>query len=158
MTSAKDPAHVKLLFRLKRDPDGYPPVDVESVWAIPHADGSYVIDNIPFFARGVAVGDAVTAKEIDGELFFEALVRPSGNSLIRIIVFDEVEVPKLCAELKALGCDVETHGTLVAVDVPASISYAPICQLLEAGMGTERLGFEEAVLCHKVIADDKPPT
>lgn len=158
MTTAKNPDHVKLLFRLKRDPDGYPPVDVESVWAIPQADGSYEIDNIPFFAREVAVGDVVTAQEIDGELFFAALVRPSGNSLLRVIVFDEVEVPKLCAELKGLGCDVETHGTLVAVDVPAAVSYTPICQLLETGMNTERLGFEEAVLCHKVSADDEPTT
>ena len=150
MTSAADLVPVKLLFRLKRDEDGYPPVDVESVWANSQADGTYQIDNIPFFARGVAVGDAVTAKTIDGELFFEGLVRPSGNSLIRAIVRDEAEVPKLCSELKALGCDVEVHGRLVAVDVPAAVSYTPICQLLEVGLNTERLGFEEAVLCHKI--------
>ena len=149
---------VKLLFRLERDQDGFPPVDVESVWANPQADGTYQIDNIPFYARGVAVGDTVTANEIDGELFFAALARPSGNSLIRAIVYDEAEVPRLCSELKDLGCDVEVYGSFVAVDVPASISYAPICQLLEEGMSTERLGFEEAVLCHKASADDKAPT
>jgi hypothetical protein len=158
MTRTTDDALVKVLFRLNRDPDGYPPVDVESVWAIRQPDGSYKIDNIPFYARGVAVGDTVTVNEIDGELFFAALARPSGNSLIRAIVYDEAEVSKLCVELKALGCDVEVYGRFVAVDVPASISYAPICQLLEEGMSAERLGFEEAVLCHKVSADDKPPT
>jgi len=160
MTSTIEHTPVKLLFRLVRDQDGYPPVDVESVWANPQADGTYQIDNIPFFARGVAVGDAVTAKMVDDELFFEALARPSGNSLIRAIVRDETEVSKLCSELQALGCDVEVHGRMVAVDVPAAVSYAPICQLLEAGLSTERLGFEEAVLCHKISADDtgKPPT
>ena len=160
MTRTIDDALVKVLFRLERDPDGYPPVDVESVWAIRQPDGSYKIDNIPFYARGAAVGDVVTAKEIDGELFVEALAQPSGNSLIRAIVHDEAEVSKLCAELKALGCDVEVYGRLVAVDVPAAVSYTPICQLLEAGMNTDRLGFEEAVLCHKLSIDDtgEPPT
>ena len=145
-----DRDHVKLLFRLERDPDGYPPVDVEGIWAIVQADGSYEIDNIPFFARGVAVGDVVSAKRIDDEFFFEKLLRPSGHSLVRIIVYDEAEVPKLCSELKSLGCDLELDGTLVAVDVPAEVPYTPICRLLEAGSDAERLGFQEAVLCHKI--------
>ena len=41
-------------FRLDQDEDGYPPVQTESVWAIPFGEGTYILDNVPFFAEGVS--------------------------------------------------------------------------------------------------------
>jgi hypothetical protein len=47
--------HVKVLFQLEQDEDGYPPASVESLWALPKGEGLFQVDNIPFFATGVAL-------------------------------------------------------------------------------------------------------
>ena len=41
------PGQAKLLFRLEKDEDGYPPEDVESLWGLLRSDG-IELDNIPF--------------------------------------------------------------------------------------------------------------
>lgn len=138
----------KIVFRLEQDEDGYPPVGYESVWADRLADGTYRIDNLPWYSYDAACGDIVSAKEIDGELFFDELVKPSGNTLLRVVVYQEEDVPGLVNDLKPLGCDCERNGRLVAVNVPAGVDYAPIFRLLMAGQERGSWGFEEAVLCH----------
>ena len=47
------PSQVKILFQLTQDEDGYPPIQVEGVWALSAPDGAdgYLIDNVPFFTR-----------------------------------------------------------------------------------------------------------
>lgn len=139
---------VKLKFQIEPDEDGYPPFRVESVWVTPLPDGTYQVDNIPFFAYDAADGDVVTGQEIDGELFFDHLVRPSGNSVVRIIVNDEASIPAVRAQLTALGCDTEWWGKLVTINVPADVPYDPVYQFLDAGETAGRWGFEESVLKH----------
>ena len=82
-------SQVKLKFCIEPDEDGYPPFSVESVWASPLPDGTYQLDNIPFFTYDAADGDVVTAKVVDGELFFDGVAQASGNSVVRVIVNDE---------------------------------------------------------------------
>lgn len=48
---------VKVVFKLEKDEDDYPPADYESVWALPVGEGLFQIDNIPFFATEIALGD-----------------------------------------------------------------------------------------------------
>jgi hypothetical protein len=42
----------KVFFRLQKDADGYPPFEIESLWARPVGPDRYELDNIPFFATG----------------------------------------------------------------------------------------------------------
>ncbi len=151
MTSS-EPKSVKVLFNLVQDEDGYPSAGSETMWAEQLADGTYRIDNIAFYARDAAWDDIVSAKVINGELVYTGLVKASGNSLLRVVVFDKDELAKIRKELKGLGCDSEWDGQLVAVNVPANIDYAPILRYLLDGERAERLTFEEAVLCHESIA------
>jgi hypothetical protein len=139
---------VKLLLRLTPDEDGYPPFTIEGVWASRNPDGTYEIANIPFYSYDVAVGDVVRAEEIDGELFFVERVKDSGNSVIRMLIYDRDELEKIRADLWSLGCDSEGDGVVLAVNVPAGVSYAPIAKFLDEGDRAKRWGFEEAVLCH----------
>ncbi len=48
---------VKITFRLVQDEDGYPGVGYESMWARRLPDGTFEIDNIPFYSYDVAVGN-----------------------------------------------------------------------------------------------------
>ena len=140
---------VKVLFRLTQDESGYPPYAVEGMWTSRQADGTYEIENIPFYSYDVAVGDVVKAKDVDGELFYVERVRESGNSVIRMLIYDRGELDSVRAELRALGCDSEGDGAVLAVNVPADVPYAPIFRFLSEGDRAKRWGFEEAVLCHE---------
>ena len=140
---------VKVLFRLTQDESGYPPYAVEGMWTSRQADGTYEIENIPFYSYDVAVGDVVKAQDVDGELFYVERVRESGNSVIRMLIYDRGELDSVRAELRALGCDSEGDGAVLAVNVPADVPYAPIFRFLSEGDRAKRWGFEEAVLCHE---------
>ena len=138
----------KVVFPLEQDENGYPPVGFEGVWAERLADGNFRIDNIPFHTYEAAFNDIVSATEQDGKLIFQDLVQPSGNTLLRIIALRPETVPELCQALTELGCQWETTGSLVAVNVPRETAYAPVLAFLKQGMDAERWGVEEAVLCH----------
>lgn len=146
-TDAEFPA-VKITFRLVQDEDGYPPGHYERMWARRLPDGTYEIDNIPFYSYDVAVGDIVKVQEVDGELFYNERVKDSGNSVIRMRIYDHADLDSVRAELRALGCDSEGDGVVLAVNVPANVPYAPIFRFLSEGDRAKRWGFEEAVLCH----------
>ncbi|KVC72044.1 hypothetical protein WI75_02695 [Burkholderia ubonensis] len=56
-----DQTLTKIVFELKIDADGYPPVAFESMWGIEAHRGAHVIDNVPYYVYGVSKGDTVAA-------------------------------------------------------------------------------------------------
>lgn len=149
---------VHLTLRLVQDEDGYPPYQFENVWAIPQQDGTYEVASIPYFSYDAALGDVVTAAEDPSEdgLFFTGLVRESGNSVIRVSVRDAQEHIRLAEKLHTMGCEFESLGSLLAVNIPAATPYAPIFEVLLEGQEDARWGFEEAVLCHTIAPGEVP--
>ncbi|MFJ7157167.1 DUF4265 domain-containing protein [Streptomyces sp. NPDC101118] len=82
--------HVKVHFRMATDGDGWPPVAVESLWAVDLGDGTARLDNTPWFARGIADGDIVRVQpDDDGVLWAGDTVQPSQNCTIRLIVLKD---------------------------------------------------------------------
>lgn len=150
---------VRLGLRLKQGQGGYPRYLRESIWAAPLADETYEVASIPFFADDVALGDVVQASEDPEEdgVFFDQLTRESGNSLIRVELADEDELSRLAAQLRGMGCETESLSTLLAVNIPAQVSYAPILKLLMQGHESAGWGVEEAVLCHKLASGEFDP-
>lgn len=138
--------HVKVLFEYD---DGTPErCEVESLWAIPREDG-YQLDNIPFYARGVANGDVVAVRRgPDGELWYDELVKPSGHSTLRRWFAREEDVQKTREELRALGCASELSDLprLVAVDVPPDVPISLVREKLEQGERDGLFDFGEACL------------
>ena len=139
---------VKILFSY----DGSVPgsIEVETLWAIPSANG-FKLDNIPFFAREVSVGDVVSAKpDLDGMLRFGALVKASQNSTVRLWFAKnkENEVARVRQNLRDLGCSSEISDLprLVAVDIPATISYAIVRKVLDEYEKVGLLEYEESCL------------
>ena len=141
-------AHVKILFTIDRDDSES--TEIESVWAIP-IDNGYKIDNIPFYAREIALGDIVSARpDADSMLRFEELVEPSQHSTVRLwfAVGSEGEVPRVRQELRQMGCSSERSdlNRLVAVDIPPSVVYAQIHTRLSKYEQEGLREFEEACL------------
>jgi hypothetical protein len=148
MTPPQDDSHVKVVVALEKDEDDYPPADYENLWAVPVGEGLFRIDNIPFFAHSIALGDIVAASPEQGLLRFKEVVQPSGHSTVRLILYDAAEVPKVREHFKQLGCESERSHIpgLIAFDVPPSVSWAVIQRELEAGYVQERWDYEEACL------------
>ena len=141
---------VKVHFRLEQDEDGYPPHEWESLWARELGADLYELDNIPFFAQLVGLGDHVRATHRDGVLVFDEVVATGGHSTVRVIAFNEEAVPDLREQLEELGCGSEMSHvpTLFAMDVPPDVDYAGVRRFLDDLAGQGQLEYEESALQH----------
>ena len=107
----------KIYFQLEMDEDGYPPFDVESLWVSTIDKGVGIIDNIPFFVKGIALGDRVT---FDDDFNFVAVEVPANNATIRVYCpswEEEVDIKNI---LKEENCSWELFHlpSLIAINVP----------------------------------------
>ncbi len=132
------------VFLTYTDKDNY---QTESVWATKEND-YYRINNIPFFAMGIALEDLVSVRLADGVLYFEELIEGSGNSTVQMKLSDAKALTEVGKEIEELGCTWEgAHiKTLLAIVVPENISYETVKQYLETGKTKYRWDYKEACL------------
>ena len=137
----------KIVFKLKRDSSGYPPLSHEGIWAKKVGESLYEIDNIPFFVFDVAVGDVVRVEVVDGELRFTEVVTRSRNSTLRFFAKSEESVARIRSELLLLGGDSEgSHiSKLVSVNV-SSNDLDKVLTKLQKLEEMQELEFEEAAI------------
>ena len=141
----------KIYFTVTQDEDGYPPVSVESVWGHRgERQGEYILDNIPFFLREATIGDTVRVRDQDAQHWFEATVRPSRHSLLRIVFFDPAQVDRVSDRLVALGCEIEYLRAykLLAVSVPPEVRFVDVQGYLQSECEARVLDYEEPILRH----------
>lgn len=141
---------VKVAFPLIRDEKGWPPADWEHMWAIPLHSGEFQLDNIPFFAQGIACGDRFVAKRQGQKLIFDRVSRSSGHSTIRVIVYDPSMTQAARDTLLALGCESEGSHVphLFAVDIPPDAEYQRVIDYLAEQTRAGVLEHEEGVIRH----------
>ena len=129
-------------------------VDAENLWSEDRGDGSYVIDNIPFYAYEISNGDLVSARDVDGRLFFERVLERGGHSTYRVLVknqagFESDGFRRLWKSLQALGCSNEVAKCRwIAIDVPKISDPDAVCKILELGEEESVWTFEEAHCGH----------
>ena len=140
---------VKVFFVQETSKGGY---ETESLWCLKSGE-FFIVDNIPFVAKRVALGDTIKAEydEEDGAHYFDDFVNVSGNTTLRVYFNDTNLIDSVRKKLEELGCETEAFlaRNLVAVNVPKNTEYKPIKQYLEEG---ERLGqwqYEESCLAHE---------
>ncbi len=136
----------RIHFPLTRDASGYPPESSETLWATYLGEGTYRIDNIPFFANRVSLGDVIEAEMIDGLATFARVRERGGHSTLRVVAFDAAAVPELRAAVHELGCATELSylPKLISLDVPPSASLEALRKLLADGAEQGRWDYEEA--------------
>jgi hypothetical protein len=142
--------YVKVSFKLPRGDDGYPPVDWENLWAIPLSDGSYRVDNVPFYVNPISSGDVVAASHVDGQLTFQKFLAGGGHSTVRVVVYEVDRVAELRSKLSGLGCATELSNvpSFFSVDVPADVNFSGVVNFLECFAGQGVLDYEEASIQH----------
>ncbi len=140
-----------MLFQLEPDEDGCPPISVEGLWVRPTLSGNVVLDNIPFYAKGVAPGDELSiSMNSQDEAWFAQLVKPGGKSVFRVHATSDEEIAKIREELLDLGIpsEVDRKTRLIALEVPATADIRPVLNYLVIGRTSDRFDFEEGVLRH----------
>ena len=142
-----DDQRAKVYFRLTRDEDGWPPVEIESLWAKKIANDRFQLDNIPFYVRGVANGDLVRVKYLQGQAWFENVAKHSRHFTVRVLISSLKNVSKVREIFRGLGCQTEQDRikVLIAIDVPPNVSYADVKSVLERGEAKGDWEYEEGL-------------
>ena len=139
--------YTKVIFRIEQDEDGYPPINVESVWAEPVSKNEFKIKNIPFYVKNLSLDDIVLAKPAtDGMLEYVAHRVKSSHNTIRILFLDESQKDAVFKKIESLGCSWEGSNipSLIAVDVPNSVDKSALFSFLELGVKNQLWECEES--------------
>lgn len=139
---------VRIVFKLQQDESGYPPSEWERLWAKELPDGSYEIDNLPFYVREISLGDRVSAVRREGELHFERLLLPSRNSTIRVLVKHPEQVEPTRQELRQMGVESEVSDLprMFAALLPPEGDAQKVLQFLDERAAAGELSFEESAI------------
>ena len=144
--------YVKIRFPLEAHEEGFPPVTVEILNARLVNEGIAKIDNVPFFAESIAMGDLVLCKptENEGVYDFERVVENGSSKSVSIIFIDESCKEDLYQYFKAHNCYCE-YGEfgafhMLAVSIPFSVEYSKISSHLEKLEVLNQISFAELCL------------
>ncbi|HEY6375528.1 MAG TPA: DUF4265 domain-containing protein [Edaphobacter sp.] len=137
---------VEVFFSVKQDESGYPPVSCEQIWCIENANDLFVIDNIPFYATDVSLGDEIRAEVRDGARWFGSLVKASRNTTLRIFARNKEIAPLIIRQLETFGGLTERmeDSGLIAVSLPPTADIAGALAYLDRESDAENLAFEES--------------
>jgi hypothetical protein len=124
----------KVLFRVPEE-DGS--ANVETLWAFDLGEDRYRLDNSPFYAYSVSVGDIVYAPidPDEGRPTFSRVLEKSGNRTVRVIldppVADDNSSDGTVMELLAQGCSYEgANTTYLCIVIPQEADFAAVCSHL----------------------------
>lgn len=126
----------------------------ERLHALPMGDDLYCLDNSPFYAYGVSLGDVVFAPRADGAPTFTRTVTRRGHSTYRVrlpVGHSHDAFIAHWGEFQRLGCMFEGSSAnlarFYAIDVPPHADIRAVYALLEAGEASGSWVFEEANYC-----------
>jgi hypothetical protein len=142
---------VKIRVALDRDA----PCEGETLWARPIGDGVFILDNVPFFAYGLSLGDRIYARRTDDfDLEYSGIAEHTGHSTFRVFLGDSparLPAEEYWRQLEALGCGREI-GTarLWAFDVSPEVDIVKVYDVLENGEAEGVWTFEEVHVGHQL--------
>lgn len=141
----EDSKFLKILFRFYNTSEEK--YMVESCWATRHKE-NFQLENIPFYMKLYAYEDIVKAELIDEFYEVKNLIKASGNSTIRIYVFDNNIIDIVKQSISDLGCDCEISRkeSLIAVNIPSGVSFNKVKSFLDKGYNNDVLDYEEACI------------
>jgi hypothetical protein len=134
MTQPELKPTAKVLFRVEEE-DGS--ANVETLWAFDLGEDRYRLDNSPFFAYSVSVGDVVYAPvdPDEGLPTYSQVLEKSGNRTVRVILDPPLasgnSSDDLMQELLGLGCTYEgVNPTYLCIVIPPDAEFATVCNRL----------------------------
>lgn len=130
--------------------DDYPPVSAERMWAEALPNGTFRVRNIPFYSHEVCLHDEVSVtRSAEGLLHFEAMVKPSGNSTVRVIFFAAGydSMSAVLETLTAMGCTWEgLKAHFFTLNIGSNVSLDAVFEVLDAQFDQGCLDYEGGLL------------
>lgn len=119
--------YIKVQFHLEQDEDGYPPCSEENLWCFKTPNGSFIVDNIPFYIYDISLGDEISIIQKDCDFIFQSIYKKSQNSTLRLY-FDDIRREVVKQQLIQMGCRIEGSNipSLFAVNVPFDVSLKEV--------------------------------
>lgn len=129
--------------------DGYPPVAEESLWSTQVTETTYEIDNIPFYAKDLSLGDVVSVKKNNDNLHVDQVMQSSGNSTIRVIFFNsEEQALEITHQLIKMDCEIETFSKqFIALSISKTDILERVITYLDLLSSEEKLDYEVGKIC-----------
>jgi len=139
----------KVWIRLPESVDGFPPFEIESVWAEKKGE-FWRIDNIPFYAVGLSYNDNVSVNFLDGKLWYLKTEVYSKFSTLRVISYSADITLAIRSKLSELGCATEASNVAncFAVSVPEKVDYNDVATVLNLYFSKNLLDYEESSIRH----------
>ncbi len=115
-----------------------PEIGYENIWALPLGDGTYRLENPPFFIYDISLNDVVAAvPDEDGVLQFLNVVGRSGSRTVRARSDSLLSEPsfksKVEVTLRGMGCQTEDHrDKLLSINVPPATDIEKVTSYLTA--------------------------
>ncbi|TJZ49885.1 DUF4265 domain-containing protein [Sphingobacterium olei] len=127
----------------------------EIIWVVKLDDNFYKVNNIPFYAGNLALGDIISVEDDQGILYFDELIAVSGNSTVQIIFFDIKQSKNVIEDLEQLNCKWESmkEQPYFAVDIPESVDYQKVKDLLDIYVERGCLDYKEACISEHHFAN-----
>ncbi|MBS1853114.1 MAG: DUF4265 domain-containing protein [Acidobacteria bacterium] len=126
--------------------------EAEWVWAKPAADNSFVLKNVPTFAKGLSYHDVVKIKMEDGIPVFDSVVRRGGHSTYRIYANSNRKAPdivKVIQKLEEMHCEMENAtDKIIGVDVLPEADIYAVYKILDDAERADILEFQEGHCGH----------
>ncbi|MBN8785430.1 MAG: DUF4265 domain-containing protein [Terrimonas ferruginea] len=127
--------------------------ETEGLWCVKVGENQYVVDNIPFVAKRISLGDTIEAifDEEDNAFYFEDFVAVSGNTTLRVYFGSVEDIPMVREKIEQFSCESEAFLTrnLIAVNVPREVNYLPLKEFLDNGEKKGAWTYEESCLMHE---------
>lgn len=127
----------------------------ETMWAleIDAQKGHYQLDSIPFYGASIATNDIFKASfdELEGALVYESTVTTSENSIVLVMITEAAYDKELLRQaFKNHHCDSEgLNDSYFSMEIPKSVDYASIKELLENYQSQEIINYAEPCLSKK---------
>jgi hypothetical protein len=129
---------------------------LEAFWAEPLGDDRYRLQNVPFYANGLAFEDIVIAHMIGGTLIMQEVLASGGHSTYRVYLASDVCMSdatflNVWRPLEQIGATYEqANDRLLAIDIPPATDVYRAYELLQSGEDAGVWDFQEGHCGHAV--------
>jgi hypothetical protein len=115
---------------------------------MPTKRASFIVDNIPFFARDISLGDEISAEKVGKALHFSRVLRKSKNSTVRVLLRKPDLTVAIREKLGGFGCGTELMDelSLLAVTFPPDSQLAEAFSFLDKEAKKRNIGIEESAV------------
>jgi Domain of unknown function (DUF4265) len=149
ISSPKNP--IAVFVSVEQDENGYPSVSREQLWCIPVGENKCIVDNIPFYAREISMGDEIYFQTRNSEHWFNGVSKPSRNTTLRTFARKDGLVSNLVTKIRSFGGLTEKMegSPVIAVSLPPSANIAGALDYLDRESDAGNVGFEESCVRYR---------